>query len=599
MRRIVDGLNRPKSLPSESTKQNLQRTYSKRLNSTRRQTTGNKTKLSNASNQQEKMSISKNESNRMKRPRKTRLDIPNSHNIVKQGAMSPGNEVFVGKVNNLEEHVALRLEICELYRADFSAIERSIIKIQAWWRSRKTRQNFIEYRFSVVKCQKFIRKRIIRRKILNEITTRVAFRRERNKAAFIIQDAWKSHVQYKRLKSAVMLCQNMYRSKLLSRKLMKLKAVTRLQSWWRGCICYRRYQKLRFYSQKIQTRYRYRRLKAASIKIQSFYRMYSAKKYYINLKTSALTIGRFYRQSRKYRFLRNAYTTIISLRCLFRTGRKDNLSFPLLQKNQVDILVNMILHDKLAAFQAYCRGFIHRHNDKSIKSKIVRKNYAESESSNDINAVQISHSQNTANSDAIDTISRSDRINGSNKLSVENEEETMDFAQIVLSNLSKLSPPELRALTEWNTSVNSKYKSNLKVEVVHKEGPKPESPNAKTLAKFAVKAREEAEEYLPGSKIKWKSDDSLAISLLSQPPSSPNRNKPPVKSILKKTPALKASKSKSPQDQSQSSTVTIQRIMYQENKRRLTSIRPPSRQNKKLKSAKSPLKPPKKTPTKR
>ena len=61
---------------------------------------------------------------------------------------------------------------------------------------------------------------------------------------------------------------------------------------------------------------------------------------------------------------------------------------------------------------------------------------------------------------------------------------------LILSNLDQLAPKELEQLTEANTRVNQQYSRPVHYVVIQKMGPKPASPNAKTLSKFAALSRQ-------------------------------------------------------------------------------------------------------------
>lgn len=111
--------------------------------------------------------------------------------------------------------------------------------------------------------------------------------------------------------------------------------------------------------------------------------------------------------------------------------------------------------------------------------------------------------------------------------------------QVILPKISLLSDRELRQLTEANTQTNGTYTRPVMLEVVHKEGPKPPSPNSKTLATFARTAR--LQNATPGkwasdptvlekTKIQWSIHEQMAIEK-----SSPSRAKlkAPGKSCFK------------------------------------------------------------------
>jgi hypothetical protein len=96
------------------------------------------------------------------------------------------------------------------------------------------------------------------------------------------------------------------------------------------------------------------------------------------------------------------------------------------------------------------------------------------------------------------------------------------FNTLILPNIAKLSQKELVELTQMNTITNARYTRSVEFEVVRKQGPRPPSPNAKTLSQFAAVARKGNRVSVgkggKQTKIRWKLDKQPLTSLMRRPP---------------------------------------------------------------------------------
>jgi hypothetical protein len=148
------------------------------------------------------------------------------------------------------------------------------------------------------------------------------------------------------------------------------------------------------------------------------------------------------------------------------------------------------------------------------------------------------------------------------------------FAELVLSNLNALSPTELQALTEMNTKTNKRLVKPIKVAEVQRQGPKPESPNAKTLSKFAQLSRQDMgsddnnNEQIASGKLKWRPADTLVTILSPEMNETRGSDAAPAKPILKTIST--SSRDQNWEAEVSKSPVIIQRFVYQDNPRRIT-----------------------------
>jgi hypothetical protein len=118
---------------------------------------------------------------------------------------------------------------------------------------------------------------------------------------------------------------------------------------------------------------------------------------------------------------------------------------------------------------------------------------------------------------------------------------------VILPNLGRLSENELKQLTEANTQSNGGYTRPVEYQVIKKQGPRPPSPNAKTLAKFAEAAKKHntvlnvnnKRRFAPDGpyhrRVQFKSDEEGKDVLTSPLQSTPTRahHQQPGKTCLK------------------------------------------------------------------
>jgi hypothetical protein len=336
----------------------------------------------------------------------------------------------------------------------------------------------------------------------------------------------------------------------------------------------------------------------AARRIQNWVRVVGAKIQARKVKNAVVTIERVWSYYRRWRLLCNWHKTICSLRMLFGQFRSDG-KFPSLSDSIVKQLKSWVVRDALLRLQAHCLGYISRRRYELVKRYTLRTQYLyrmrrkrvaipqqqqEMMAEEKLKQLAALRAQkellmSKLKSSTPSASSKKTQVSAVDVVRLEAHEcekeeapkpKQPDLAAMVLQNLKRLSPQELTRLTEMNTKLNRQHKRKLDFQIVQREGPKPPSPNAKTLAKFAEAARRDGlcGDIHQTSRIKWKPNDELITVLSGETSqSSPLSCAEKCKPILKRHKHVDAEEA---MDECPLSPVTIQVFQYVEQERRLT-----------------------------
>ena len=535
--------------------------------------------------------------------------------LIRQGAWTPSNQVFVGPPKSSERQLHIKLKLALSYDLHVDQAEHVCVVIQRWWRAR-----LFQLRFS-------------------------------------------------RLRLAVITLQRRFRHRKHTEKLAKVAAV--LQRCWRAKQVRRTYLKAKLAAIMLQRRFRSRseRRHQAATKIQAIYRGWNERFRYQTTREAARILQRTWRLYIRWRFQCSALTTVRFLRQLFVTYSTENLNFTCMSNRAVQQLRMAVVNTAVSRFQANCRRHLTQRRLIILKRTAIQLQRVfrfrrqlrleqqqrdmaakrESEASHEATTMQspqkrlkpetpssaskpiddeklkqlmelrakkeklmtklasgpgsarkaipsprvkLQELAQVQPSPQIEAIAPPPPINRSHIIELKLKPEKADcqmqtvasipipkepsppvssMADVVLQNLSQLSADEVRKLTEMNTNMNRQYKRKLEMEVIEKDGPKPPSPNAKTLAKFAAETRTQGlfGEFRTDTKIKWKPNDELVTTMSIE--SCPVRAASlPPKPILKPPRSFTHADPGYNTDPGQMSPVRIQVFKYVEKERRLT-----------------------------
>ncbi|XP_042887717.1 abnormal spindle-like microcephaly-associated protein homolog isoform X1 [Penaeus japonicus] len=205
-------------------------------------------------------------------------------------------------VISLQAHVRAWL-LMKQDQVYYQSLKTSALVVQATWRGKVVRDEFLLVKRSALVIQAFFRGWKVRSQHKNMVNAAVSIQRW-----YIATKAMKlENGRYKQLKSSAIIIQSTFRAYQERKCYLKtVRSVIKAQAAVRGWLKYKQYKKLRAAAVIIQQRYQakkqmeehlnaYNTLRSATVKIQSCVRMYYSRKQYLVKYSSAVTIQKYVR----------------------------------------------------------------------------------------------------------------------------------------------------------------------------------------------------------------------------------------------------------------------------------------------------------------
>ncbi|ROT66000.1 hypothetical protein C7M84_016007 [Penaeus vannamei] len=242
----------------------------------------------------------------------------------------------------------------------YQSIKTAAVIVQANWRGKVVREEFLLVKRSAVLIQALFRGWKVRRQYNKEVNAAISIQRWYTATKAMKQE----NERYRRLRSSAIIIQSVFRAYQERIYYLKtLKSVTKIQAAVRGWLKHQQYMKLRAAAVMVQQKYRakkqmeeqlnaYSAMRSAAVKIQSQVRMYYCRKQYLVKCSAAVTIQKYARgfiAFRKYQHLKKNVRVIQRYAHAWLEARKVQQQYQELK--QATVLL-----------QAHIRGFQLRRN---------------------------------------------------------------------------------------------------------------------------------------------------------------------------------------------------------------------------------------------